>query len=299
LKLLWLSFPLVALSAVCGWFVAGSVTSGVERVAAMADAITAGGDLGRRLPAGGGCGEIEDLALSFNAMLSRLEKSIREIEEVSDNIAHDLRTPLTRIKGIMETTVAASPKDVGEYREMCGEVLEECDRMVAIVDTMLEITRTDSGVAAMDLADVDVGELLDKARELFLPLAEAKGLDLKSSGAPDGLTVRADKAKLQRAIANLIDNAVKYTPEGGSVEIGARSSDGRVEIFVADTGTGVPPKERKNVFKRFYRCDSSRSLPGNGLGLSLARAIARAHSGDIRLESGDGESVFTIELPAS
>jgi heavy metal sensor kinase len=296
-KLLWLSLPIAALSAVCGWFVAGKAMAGVERVATMADAINVGGDLSRRLPSGREFSEIEDLISSFNAMLARLEKLLREIEEVSDNIAHDLKTPLTRIRGIVETTVASKP-ETRDYREMAGEVLEECERLVGIVDTMLEITRADSGVVEMDFERLSVRNLLEGAYELFLPLAENKSLEFKLDAPPNGVEVKGDKTRLQRAISNLLDNAVKYTPEGGRVELSARSRVGMVEIIVSDNGQGIPIEERGKVFKRFYRCDSSRSMPGNGLGLSLALAIVKAHGGNVRMECGaDGGSVFAMELP--
>ncbi|MBN2442835.1 MAG: HAMP domain-containing histidine kinase [Spirochaetales bacterium] len=284
------------LSSACSWFISHRAMAGIKRVAATANNIGKE-ELDSRVSVGNEGEEIRELVDSFNQMLIRIQTLIREMKEVSDNIAHDLRTPLTRIRGIIETTVnGRAEKD--EYRQMCGEVLEECDRLVTIINTMLEISQMASGVTELNRENVNINELLEQACTLFSPVAEIKNITLDLQIPDDYPVFYGDKIRLQRMIANLIDNAIKYTPENGKVTLSLSLEDDWIFITVEDTGCGISAQDQELIFNRFYRCDNSRSLPGNGLGLSLALAIAKIHNGEIDLKSSLAKgTVVRVTLP--
>ncbi|NIA22279.1 MAG: hypothetical protein GWP05_10035 [Anaerolineaceae bacterium] len=183
---------------------------------------------------------------------------------------------------------------------MAGAVVEESDRLVGMINTMLEIAQADSGMLAVPDRLVDVGDIVRRACELFEPLAQEKDIHLEVEVAADPLMTTGDLSRLQRGIANLIDNALKFTPTAGSVRVAVVGSDSQVKVTVKDSGNGIDPESIRHIFERFYRADPSRSTQGNGLGLPLARAIIRAHGGDIQVTSRPGQgSAFTIILPRS
>jgi len=230
-------------------------------------------------------------------MVDRIQVLFRELREVTDDIAHDLRTPLMRIRGEAEMALAESEADAMGH-ERCGSVLEECDRMLSLINTMLEISQTEAGAKSMERTEVDLAAAVEDVCELFRPAAEDKGLNLQFTASP-APSVLGDSQRLKRAMAHLIDNAIKYTDSGGQVRVQCESQQGEVVVMVSDTGIGIPGDAATEVFGRFYRVDTSRSEPGNGLGLSLAQAIVRAHGGQIGLESEVGRgSVFTVRIPA-
>ncbi len=282
-----------------GWVFARRAMAGVERVTRTANRI-GGTNLAQRVPVGREGREIQDLAAAFNAMLERIQSLVAELREVSSNIAHDLRSPITRIRGLAESAVAGPGKPEG-WIESAGAIIEECDRLVNLINTMLEIAETDAGAIRVDGENIDLRGLLLDAYELFLPSAEVAGLSLELSiSAEDSLVVLGDPGKLQRAVANLVDNAIKYTPHGGRVLIAAERTGEWIQVSITDTGVGVPPEELARVFERFYRGDRSRSQSGNGLGLSLARSIVRAHGGEITAYSRPaGGSTFAVRLRAA
>lgn len=287
---------MLLVGSVVGWIVARRAMSGVERVTQTAIRIGKG-DLERRVPLGREGEEIEHLALAFNKMLEQIQSLVGELKEVTDNIAHDLRSPITRIRGIAETTLTGN-QDLAAYREMAEAVVEESDRLVGMINTTLEIAQTDSGVAGLSKTTVDVRKIVGDARELFLPVAEDKGIRLELEAPDEPITVLGDLARLQRVVANLLDNAIKYTDIDGTVLLRCKVTPSQVAIAVIDTGIGITEQGLPHVFDRFYRGDRSRPAPGSGLGLSLARAIVRAHGGDITVASSPGDgSTFTVRLP--
>jgi signal transduction histidine kinase len=241
--------------------------------------------------------EIDQLSMTFNQMLDRIQTLMTEIKEMSDNVAHDLKSPITRIRGISEVTLTHG-KSMGEYESMAASTIEECDRLLDMINTMLMISKTESGVNKLLCEEIDLAGLVREACELFEPTAEDKGLTL-SYDVPNKSHLVGDHRMIQRMLSNLLDNAIKYTPSGGTVSVAVSENDERnVVIAVEDTGIGISPKDLPRIFERFYRCDESRSKPGIGLGLSLARAIARAHGGDITVTSRlNHGSIFTITLP--
>ena len=289
---------LAGLSAGVGWFMARRAVSGVAAVTRTAQEIS-GGTLDKRVPVGSRGDEIDQLATTFNQMLGRIQILITEIREMSDNIAHDLKSPITRIRGMAEVTLTTG-KGIEEYESMAAGTVEECDRLLDMINTMLMITKAESGLHPLDEQKVDMARLVRDACELLETVAEDRGLSLTCE-MPETFTVLGDPRMIQRILANLIDNAVKYTPSGGTVKVSLSETGGEeVVVAVQDTGIGIPAGDLPHVFERFYRCDQSRSEPGTGLGLSLARALARAHYGDITVTSTLGQgSTFTLTLPKS
>jgi len=287
---------LLLVAAAVGWFMARRAVSGVEAVTRTARKISEG-SLQERVPVKPTGDEIDQLATTFNQMLDRIQALVTEIKEMNDNIAHDLRSPIARIRGLAEVTLTTG-KSPADFEVMTASTIEECDRLLDMINTMLAISKTEAGVEKVSHDKVDIATLIGNACELFEALAEEKNVALRCH-APEKTMVLGDARMLQRMLANLLDNAVKYTPPGGAVEILLSESEKKdVTIAIRDTGIGISEADLAHVFERFYRCDRSRSQPGTGLGLSLARAIARAHGGDITVMSAlDQGSTFTITLP--
>jgi heavy metal sensor kinase len=290
----------LAIMLICGglfgFLLARKAMAGVQRVTDTATRIGRH-DLGRRVPMAHEGQEINALAQAFNAMLERIESLLNELQQITDNIAHELRTPVTRIRGIAETTLK-SGVNIGEFREMAATVIDGCDDLIEMVGTMLEIAKAESGVAELDIAPLDFCEIAAGAVDLFAPMAEDKGVEIHWVQPSQNVTVCADRQRLQRAVANLLDNAVKYTPPDGRVTVTVREDATGAQVEITDTGTGIDANDLPHVFERFYRGDKSRSTAGSGLGLSLARAIVRAHGGDIAVKSSPQGSAFHILLPS-
>ncbi len=296
-KIYWSVFSILFLfGGLFGYVLARRSMAGVERVTKTAAQI-GHGDLSSRVAVGKEGLEIERLVVAFNDMLERIQKLVREMKEVTNNIAHDLRSPVTRIRGITETTLTGSA-DISDYQEMSGVIVEECDRLIEMINTMLEIAMTEAGVKEYEMTDIDMIALSRNAFELFSPVAEDKGIEMTFSAPDKQLFTTGNEHRLQRSIANIIDNAIKFTPDGGSVSITITENEESIHIEIADTGIGISAENIYHIFDRFYREDKSRSETGNGLGLSLANSIIHAHSGNIIVTSEkDTGSCFTITLP--
>jgi heavy metal sensor kinase len=285
---------LIFLAAGVGWFMARRAVSGVEAVTRTAQKIS-GGTLEERVPVRARGDEIDQLAITFNRMLDRVQALLTEIKEMSDNIAHDLRSPIARIRGLAEVTLT-NGKSLNDFEGMAASTVEECDRLLDMINTMLLISKTESDAGTISRGDVDLTDIVRQACELFAPAAEDKRVNL-TYDVPDGVHLTGDTPMIQRMLSNLLDNAIKYTPSGGMVGIEVAEDQMQVLITIKDTGIGISPSDLSRIFERFYRCDQSRSLAGTGLGLSLARAIARAHGGDITVMSMPNQgSTFTVTL---
>lgn len=289
---------LIGLATGIGWFMARRAVSGVEEITRTAKGIS-GGTLEKRVPVKDRGDEIDQLAMTFNQMLDRIQSLVAGIRQMGDDIAHDLKSPLTRIRGMAEI-VLTTGKSPAEYEAMAASAIEECDGLLDIINTMLMISKTEAGVEKPSSEKIDLANLVREACELFGPTAEDRGLIL-SCNVPERCVIAGDTRMLQRLLSNLLDNAIKYTSAGGRVEISLLHIEGRdATLTVKDTGSGISTDDLPHIFERFYRGDRSRSESGTGLGLSLARAIARAHGGDITVESLLHEgSVFIVNLPFS
>ena len=287
---------LLAASGLIGWFMARQALSGMEVVTRTARDISSGA-LDKRVPVTRKGDEIDQLATTFNRMLDRIEGLVTGIKEMSDNIAHDLKSPVTRIRGIAEVTITTDPS-VQAYENMAASIIEECDRLLDMINTMLVISRTEAGVDKLKLEKVNISRIVQDACVLFKSSAEDKELAMNCAVAEE-IFLSGDRRMIQRLVANLIDNAIRYTPARGVIDISLRSTgQPAVEITISDTGAGISAEDLPHIFERFYRCDPSRTDTGTGLGLSLALAIARAHGGDIAVSSRPGKgSRFTITLP--
>lgn len=286
---------MLTLGSLVGWGLARKAMAGVESVTRAAARI-ADGHFSDRVGASGQGREIDKLVATFNRMAERVQTVMQEMRQVNDSIAHDLRSPVTRIRGLAEAAVMDQTL-CGEGAELAGSIVEECDRLMQLINTVLDIAETEAGVQGLQVQDVDLTQLAAEAADLFAGVAEDKGITLATK-ATHQLVARGDRRRLQRALANLVDNALKYTPPGGRVTIGIESRGPMAEIAVTDTGPGIAATDLPHLFERFYRGDRARHLPGNGLGLALALAVARAHGGDIAVRTSTGGSTFTVRLPA-
>ncbi|MBR9982512.1 MAG: HAMP domain-containing protein [Desulfatitalea sp.] len=288
---------LLVLGVGVGWFMARRALSGVESVTRTARQISES-DLDTRVPLRHRYDEIDRLAITFNQMLDRIRRLVTGMRQMNDNIAHDLRSPIARIRGLAEVTLTHEPS-VEAYGQMAASTIEECDRLLDMINTMLAIARTEAGAGQAAFKIVDMAALVRAACDLFQPLAEDKGIALQCA-ADEPCRVDGDESMLQRMLANLIDNAIKYTDAGGKVTVAAGADQGGVRLMVTDTGMGIAPADQNRVFDRFYRGDRSRCQAGAGLGLSLAQTVAQAHGGRINLQSAPGQgSTFEVQLPAS
>lgn len=286
---------LLAISSVVGWFMARRALLGVEKITETAIEISSG-SLEKRVAESGRGEELDRLALAFNNMIDRIQALMKEMSDMTDNIAHDLRSPITKIRGAAEVTLTTG-KSLGEFQAMASNTIEESDRLIGMINTMLDISEFEAGAGQFSVEKIDVPQLMESACDLFQPVAENKEINLALNLHAD-CYVQGDLQSLQRMAANLLDNALKYTPCGGSVEVACHCENGRVVISVSDNGIGISEEELPHIFKRFYRCDRSRSELGDGLGLSLAQAIAQAHGGHIAATSQlSVGSTFSVSLP--
>lgn len=295
--ILLLMIPLVLIAAIIGWFLAYQALKGVGDVTKTAMEISKGA-IAKRVEVKQKCHEIDRLAGAFNDMLDRIQILIKGMREMNDNVAHDLRSPLTRIRGIAEMTLMGK-ESTEDYKAMAANTIEECDKLIDIIDTIMDITETEAGVKQFRTEKIDIIPLIHSACELFDPLAKDKAVRLVTV-LPDSLIIEGNRGKMQRLITNLLENAIKYNKQDGTVTISVTQDEQRVNIQVSDTGQGIAEKDLPRIFERFYRCDRSRSEVGIGLGLSLARAIAKAFGGNITVRSVKNQgSSFLVELPIS
>ncbi|MCD6262621.1 MAG: HAMP domain-containing protein [Deltaproteobacteria bacterium] len=286
----------IVLSTFIGWFLVRRTLHGIENVTHTALQISKG-QFDKRVHATSRIREIEELKTAFNNMLDLINELFRELKEITDDIAHDLRTPIARIRGVAEMSLITD-NTIEEYKDMAANTIEECDRLLNMINTMLDIRETEAGTHKLKKEEINISEMLRDLCDLFEPIAEEKRISLVIT-APTETYIHGDVPKIQRMLANLLDNAIKYSPPGSTVKITLNSNDKQAIITISDTGIGISDKEIPKIFNRFYRCDQSRSREkGSGLGLSLALAIAKAHRGNIEVTSQLGKgSIFTVSLP--
>jgi heavy metal sensor kinase len=290
--------PLVIAVAIAGgYFLMRRALAPVGAITKTAEQITSR-NLSERLPEAATGDELEALSIALNRMIGRIEHSFRHMNRFTADASHELRTPLTVLRGELEAF--ARRTDISDdARETIESALEETERLARIVESLLAISRLDAGEALMNREHFDLAELTADTVDQMRLLAEDKQINLKCI-AQNAAPVEGDSGRLKQVIVNLVDNAIKYTGEGGNVEIKVGTEDGSARLEVSDSGIGIPAESLSHVFERFYRVDKARSrqLGGAGLGLSIVKSICKAHGGTIQVESNDGKgSRFTVDLP--
>jgi signal transduction histidine kinase len=269
----------------------------VNMVSRSTDRILAG-DRSERLPVIGSGDEFDRLSSSLNAMLDRINLLDEGLRQVSDNIAHDLKTPLTRLRNKADSALHGAGGEA-ERQAALQAIIADTDQIIRTFNALLMISRVESGSVAAELSRQDLSAIVEDVAELYMPVAEDEGFDFASEIEP-GIAVRGNRELISQALSNLIDNAIKHgRPEDGEPRISVRlhSKDGMARIEIADSGPGIAPKDRKRVTERFTRLEHSRSKPGNGLGLSLVRAVAQMHSGLLEFQSNEPGLKAVLILP--
>jgi signal transduction histidine kinase len=288
--------PLVLLGFVGGIFLSQRALRPIRQLTDTVRSISSG-RMDARVPTLRTRDELGELIILFNSMVEKIEKLVRGMKDSLDNVAHDLRTPVTRMRGVAEMALRTEA-GVDSCREALADCIEESDRMLRMLNTLMDISEAESGAMTLDLEEMKGCELIDEIVELYRYVAEDKGVSIETACPPE-LALLADPVRMRQALGNLVDNAIKYTPRGGGVEVTARLEKGRVLIAVRDTGIGMGLEELPRIWDRLYRSDQSRSQRGLGLGLSLVKAIVEAHKGEVQVSSERGKgSVFTLSLPA-
>jgi len=285
------------LGSLGGWVISRRGLSPIRVIIEATNKITAT-SLKERLPAPHSGDEIDYLVNTINHMIARLESSFKKMAQFSADVSHELRSPLCSLKGETEVTLSQD-RSLEEYRNVLAKNLETFDSLNKTIEDLLLLSKTDSGNVPLDLATIRLDNLLSNLYDLFKVLADQKNINFTTSPM-EKVELKGDKTKLQQLFSNLIDNAIKYTPAGGEINLSLKKQPDQIEVMVKDSGIGIPENELPHIFDRFYRVEKSRSKAtgGTGLGLSICKWIVKAHQGEIKAESTPGKgSAFTIILP--
>ncbi|MCA1562475.1 MAG: HAMP domain-containing histidine kinase [Acidobacteria bacterium] len=294
-RVLLLDFASIILIGLAGGAVlTSSALRPVRTLAETVGAIMRTGRTDARVPVQDTGDALGELGTLVNAMLDRIDAVLAGMRGALDNVAHDLRTPMARLRGIAETALASN--DPVTLRDALGECLEESDRVVAMLNTLMDISEAETGTMSLHVEPTDFAKLIQQTVDLYEDLAEERGIKILTNAA--ALSVPVDRNRMRQVLANLLDNAVKYTPAGGRIEISATRDGPDAVLSVSDTGIGITPDELPHIFERLYRGDKSRSARGLGLGLSLVKAIVEAHGGRVTVHSTPGGGTrFDLRLP--
>ena len=284
----------VMLGVACGVILARYVGQRVRDIALVADRIT-GRDLTERVPLSGSGDAFDGLAQQFNAMLDRIGGLMEELRLLTDSLAHDLRSPVGRLRSAAHA--AAQTADPREQEELLASVIRQADALMRILTAAIEISRSEAQTSRDQFSWFDAGDLAAELTDLYEPVAEEAGAPLAYTISDRSIPLFGHRQLLAQAISNLIENAIRYGTEGREIRIGVERADGKVRIEVADRGPGIPAELRSEARRRFGRLDSSRSAEGAGLGLALAEAIAHLHNGNLQLEDNSPGLLTILELP--
>ena len=279
-----------------GILLAWRATRPLRAVSDTARRILETGDLDARVPGPGGTDELAVLVRQLNTLLDKNAAHVRVLRETLDNLAHDLRTPLTRLRGTAELALGDAG-DPAESRAALAECVDESDRVLHLLEALLDISAAEAGALQLNRHPLDLRSLTERAADLYREVAEEKKITL-TLDQPAPVELDADAIRLSQTVNNLLDNALKYTPAGGRVTLAARAEPGAAILTVTDNGPGVPSAEREPIFRRLYRGDASRSQRGLGLGLSLVKAIVESHGGTVVVDDVPGGGArFTVRIP--
>ncbi|MEJ0000200.1 MAG: HAMP domain-containing sensor histidine kinase [Verrucomicrobiota bacterium] len=288
--------PVILLGVVGGFWMTNRITRPLRQIVTAVRSITRTGRLDVRIPPSKTRGELDDLVGLFNRMLDGNESLIHALRGSLDNVAHDLRTPLSRLRVTLEDSLRTEA-DLTSARQAMAGALEETDRVQTIIRTLMEVTAAETGMMKLELAPTDLGSLIDDVMGLYEDVAAEKEIAVEKTFSA-GFVAAVDPARMRQVFANLLDNALKYTPEKGKVTIAAQREDGRVVVIFRDTGMGIPEYDLPHIWDRLYRGDKSRHEHGLGLGLSLVKAIVEAHGGRVEVDTTLHQgSEFRIILP--
>lgn len=293
--LYWSAGLTLMLGLIGGLLMSRRVLARIEGINRASDRVMEG-EFGRRIPVKGTGDEFDRLSQNLNLMLDRIERLMEGMRQVTDNIAHDLRSPLGRLRSRLEMALIEGGEPE-QYRQVLEQTIDEADQLMATFNALLDIAEAEAGSPRVVMSELDFTELVRDLIDLYEPVAEEKGLVLSTTPPSAKLEMRGNRHLLSRAMANLVENAIKYTPAPGRITLGVEMIAGALQCTIADTGPGVPPEARDRVFDRFFRLEASRTTPGNGLGLSLARAVIQLHGGTIRLEDNQPGLRAVITLP--
>jgi signal transduction histidine kinase len=290
--------PILLLAYLGGIFVANRALNPIRQLIHTLRSIIASGRTDVRAPVYQTDKLNEELISLFNTMMEKIEALMKGMRNVLDNVAHDLRTPMTRLRGTAEMALQ-SGQNPDALREALSDCTEESERILIMLNTLMDVSEAETGAMKLNLEKMNVGTLIKDIVELYGYVAEEKGVSVNTN-YPQGLALNADRNWIRQVLANLLDNAIKYTPAGGRIDIEARRKEQEIIITVKDTGVGIPNEELHKIWDRLYRGDESRSQKGLGLGLSIVKAIVRAHGGHVMVSGKPGVgSVFTVYLPLS
>jgi signal transduction histidine kinase len=288
--------PIILFAYLGGIFVADRALNPIRQLINTLNSIVSSGKIDVRVPVHQTDKLHGELISLFNTMLEKIEALMKGMRNVLDNVAHDLRTPMTRLRGTAEMALQ-SEQNAEVLREALSDCVEESERILIMLNTLMDVSEAETGAMKLDTEEMNVAPLIEDIVGLYGYVAEEKGVSVHT-GFPEELYLKADRNWIRQVLANLLDNAIKYTPAGGRVDIEARRKEQEVVITVKDTGVGIPDEELDRIWDRLYRGDRSRSQRGLGLGLSLVKAIVGAHRGYVEVSSVPGAgSVFTVYLP--
>jgi signal transduction histidine kinase len=297
LGLVTLSIVVVALTG--GWLATQSALQPVRRLQRAVERIIQTGRTDERVTVAEHDDALSELTVLFNTMLDKIEGLVNGMRGALDNVSHDLRTPLARLRGAAELALMAPQVDVTRYREALADCVEETDRVLTMLNTLMDIAEAETGTMPLRHEPVALEAVVSRAVDLYRDVADAKGVTVAVDSLPH-VVVFGDDVRLQQVAANLLDNAVKYTPSGGEVRVELGTRDGFGVLRVKDSGPGIPQDEQARIWERLFRGDRSRTERGLGLGLSLVKAVVEAHGGTVSVSSQPGHgATFEIVLPAS